>query len=467
MLVSMLAGSALAGDASSVWPPGAKVIAGEWERGPSEVVATCSKGGESILLLPTRSEAVRVRAQFRFERGSERQWIGVRLGAAKASSEEGGRRPAFHQVTVRRELGADNAVEHAVRYGGDRPRWNVRVKTPAPKDAAAKLTHTIDVRRSEGRIVVSIDGRPALDSIYAADLVGDQVALVANAPRVAWSGISCESLAPDVVARLGAWRGPLRRVSVIAHRGSSVRAPENTLAALQLAMDERAPAVEFDVYTCRGGEVVLLHDHDVLRTTNFRQVFGEDKSAEVTDLTFEELLRLDAGAWKSPRYRGEKIPTLRAALRELIDGGAVPVIEIKPDDIGRAVARVVAELESEPAVFVQSFSPRAIAEFRELAPSVPTGLLIGGTRGGLPPEDLAKDHLLRARRAGASALVVHNALVSPDYVRVLHRRAMTLWVYTVNSPLEWEALIRCGVDGLISDLPAELNSFLDAGGADS
>jgi hypothetical protein len=135
-------------------------------------------------------------------------------------------------------------------------------------------------------------------------------------------------------------------------------------------------------------------------------------------------------------------------------GRITPVVEIKPADIGRQVAAAIRDADMAGEVFVQSFSPEAIQDFRAELPRVPTGLIIGGA-GLAEPTARALDHLTRAREAGASAVVCHYQSIAPEYLEAMHRRAMAVWVYTVNDSATMELLRDMGVDGIITDAPSE------------
>lgn len=241
---------------------------------------------------------------------------------------------------------------------------------------------------------------------------------------------------------------------VIAHRGSSIEAPENTLGALELGVKQGAGGVEFDVYKSGDGWLVLMHDKDVLRTTNFKDVFTDGRSAKVSELTLAELRKLDAGSWHSPAYAGEKVPTFEEAL-ELLRGRATPVIEIKPGDIGRDVAMIVQKLGIEKEVFVQSFSPRAISDFHEVLPGVTTGYLTGRKISDNSVER-AREHLRIARESGASVVVCNYRLADREYIEEIHRNEFLVWVYTVDDPAVMRLLMERGIDGIITNVPSVL-----------
>ena len=240
----------------------------------------------------------------------------------------------------------------------------------------------------------------------------------------------------------------------IAHRGSSKEAPENTLGAIELGVKQGAGGVEFDVFKSSDGWLVLMHDKDVLRTTNFKDVFTDGRSAKVSELTLAELRELDAGSWYSPAYAGEKVPTFEEAL-ELLRGRATPVIEIKPEDIGEDGARVVQKLGIEEEVFVQSFSARAISDFHKVLPGVTTGYLTG-KKSSDDGVERAREHLRIARESGASVVVCNYRLAERAYIEEIHRNDFLVWVYTVNDPAVMRLLMERGIDGIITDVPSVL-----------
>ena len=239
---------------------------------------------------------------------------------------------------------------------------------------------------------------------------------------------------------------------IIAHRGASKEAPENTLAAIKLGIEQGSDGVEFDVYRTSNGQLALMHDKDVLRTTNFKEVFTDGQSAKVAELSLAQLRRLDAGSWHSAAYAGEKVPTLEEAL-ELLRGRSTPVIEIKPENIGQDVAMIVQKLGIEKEVFVQSFSPRAIREFHEVLPGVTTGYLTGNK---VSDDSIARarEHRRIAAEAGASVVVCNYRLADRAYIDELHSSGFIVWVYTVDDEGIMRSLMESGIDGIITNVPA-------------
>ena len=240
------------------------------------------------------------------------------------------------------------------------------------------------------------------------------------------------------------WFEGLPNPAVIAHRGASNEAPENTLAAFSRAVSLGADAVELDVALCKTGEPVVIHDDTVDRTT--------DGTGEVAELPLAALKDLDAGGWFDGAYRNERIPTIDEVF-DAIGGQAFINIEIK--NIRRPFDRTPAVVVDSvlrhgltEKVFFSSFNPFALRSVRHRIPACPAGLLI--VRG------------MSYRLAGSLSGLIsgHDAVhpeqsdVSVESVRAAHRRGKAVFVYTVNDPADIRRMLDAGVDGIITDDPA-------------
>lgn len=261
---------------------------------------------------------------------------------------------------------------------------------------------------------------------------------------------------------------PEQRTIIIAHRGASGTCPENTLAAIQRAIEIGSDAVEQDVRRTKDGAIVLMHDATVYRTTDFRQRLGgrgrrspgRHPSSRVSDLTLPEVKALDAGSWKSPGFAGERVPTLEEALERLRER-ALGIIEIKDEGIAADVAEVIRKTRMERGVSVISFSDRAIRDARERIPTLRTGLLVSDVvrpSGRLR----AREHARRAADAGAGILVALWRLATRPYIDELRARGFPIWVWTVNDPRTMKRLAAAGVDGIATDRPERLREVLRA-----
>ena len=257
-------------------------------------------------------------------------------------------------------------------------------------------------------------------------------------------------------------------VQVVAHRGASGHAPENTLAAFRLAHDHGADWFELDAALTRDGHVVVIHDDTLQRTTN-----GQ---GPVVARTLAELKALDAGAWKCNSFRGEPLPTLTEAL-EFSRGRLGVYVELKaplpapsvrapflhatpaqlprlldlypgPDvDLARASLEAIRAADVPGRVVVQSFSPITCLAVRTLAPDLRVELL---AEGDDPDDD---ELLLWATRHGFAGINPEHVRLSPERIARWHAAGLTVTTWTVNDPHDMRRLAAWGVDRLITDHP--------------
>ncbi|MFD3666405.1 glycerophosphodiester phosphodiesterase [Streptomyces sp. NPDC058659] len=236
--------------------------------------------------------------------------------------------------------------------------------------------------------------------------------------------------------------------TVIAHRGASSAAPENTLVSDEVARRGGAKWIENDVQPSKDGVPYVLHDSTVDRTT--------DGTGAIRSLTAARLDELDAGSWFAPAYAGARIPTLAAQLADLRARGGYLLLEIKGRHNHAEVARIVRDVREQSMssrVFVQSFDIPTLELTRELAPELPLGLLRATLDAD--PVALAEDLGLTAYNVSDAALATR-----PQVVRDLHAAGVAVNVWTVDKPARWKALTALGVDGIITNRPAELTGWL-------
>lgn len=240
-------------------------------------------------------------------------------------------------------------------------------------------------------------------------------------------------------------------VIVVAHRGASAYAPENTLAALRAAGSCGADMAEIDVRSTRDGELVVVHDPTLIRTTDAAARFPERRPWRVTDFTLEEVRSLDAGSWFAPEFAGERVPTLAEALEVLRDTGVRALVELKTERRDRVVgARLAAFLGASGApaadlgvVVLQSFDWMTLRAVADAVPGLRTAAL------GRP---YSRYGLRRVARY-AQQLHPHHLRVTAAYVRQVHRQGMAMFGWTANHPSAIRRLVRDGVDGIITDYP--------------
>ena len=236
---------------------------------------------------------------------------------------------------------------------------------------------------------------------------------------------------------------------VIAHRGFSGRAPENTLLAIREAIAIGAEMVEIDVTMTADGHVILLHDETLDRTTS--------GTGPPTDHTLEEIRELDAGAWFSTVFAGEKIPTLSEAL-QTVKGRILINIEIKPEAVDHGVvpkiASLIAEHEMHNQVIVSSFSPEALLRMKIADPEVITATLFN--------KDLhtGRDPLEIVLEVGSRGFNISARRLTAAMIERCHKHGIPIAVYTVNEPDEMRRLIELGVDAVFTDHPGLMLSLI-------
>jgi glycerophosphoryl diester phosphodiesterase len=238
---------------------------------------------------------------------------------------------------------------------------------------------------------------------------------------------------------------------LIAHRGESHLAPENTLAAFRLAWSLRDDAIEMDVHLTNDGQVVVCHDDDTIRTT------GGRAQCVIRDSTADELRALDVGSWKHPKYAGERIPLLAEVLSTM-PANKRAFIELKSDHLDLVPAAIqVMKSSSHPAdaLTVISFHAASIAAFKRQWPEGPKAYYLSEFRqdrrtGRWSPT--VEELIAAARACGADGLDVENAPpVDRDFVEQVHAAGMPCYVWTEDDPSAARRYAGWAVDGITTN----------------
>ncbi len=233
------------------------------------------------------------------------------------------------------------------------------------------------------------------------------------------------------------------RPLILAHRGAKTQAPENTLTAFRLAIQQGADGVELDARLTADGEVVVFHDERLERTTDGR--------GRVRRFPLAELKGLDAGAHFSPDYSGERIPTLREVFSEL-DGSARFDIELTDyldlfGPLAGRVLRLVREFRVEERVVITSFNPAALLKARQIYPDLPYGLIaLRGAAGALPRSPIG-------RLFACHLIVPYYTDIDERFVQNEHSRRRKVVPWTANTAEVIRRLAGWSVDGIITDRP--------------
>lgn len=245
---------------------------------------------------------------------------------------------------------------------------------------------------------------------------------------------------------LESWPRPL----VIGHRGASALAPENTMAAFDLAIKHRADAIEFDVKLSSDNKVVVIHDASVDRTTN-----GHGK---ISNLSISELQELDAGAKFSDQFIGEKIPTLSNVFesfrKQILMNVELTNYSTPFDGLIDEVAKLVKYYELENYIIFSSFLPGNLKKAQKLLPEVPCGLLAYSGWMGFYQRKYGWKKKYQALHPFIKE-------VNRPLVNALHQAGKRIHVWTVNGEENINRMLDLKVDGIFTDDPGILRKILE------
>lgn len=240
--------------------------------------------------------------------------------------------------------------------------------------------------------------------------------------------------------RLALFQNP----TVMAHRGLSADAPENTLYAFSDAISVGADFIELDVQQTRDGVLVVMHDSNLKRTT------GVNK--DIWDVDYADIQNLDAGSWFDPAYANARIPTLEETL-QFVDKRAKLNIEIKPtkhgsDTLEQDVAELITRYQYTDACYVTSFSYGSLKKVKEVNPEIRTGYLMSVAYGQF--------YSLKY----ADAFSLNKVFVTSQVVNAAHQQGKQIFAWTVNSMSEVRSLCNLHVDSIITDDPVMVQNVI-------
>lgn len=240
--------------------------------------------------------------------------------------------------------------------------------------------------------------------------------------------------------RLALFQNP----TVMAHRGLSADAPENTLYAFSDAISVGADFIELDVQQTRDGVLVVMHDSNLKRTT------GVNK--DIWDVDYADIQNLDAGSWFDPAYANARIPTLEETL-QFVDKRVKLNIEIKPtkhgtDTLEQDVAELITQYQYTDACYVTSFSYGSLKKVKEVNPEIRTGYLMSVAYGQF--------YSLKY----ADAFSLNKVFVTSQVVNAAHQQGKQIFAWTVNSMSEVRSLCNLHVDSIITDDPVMVQNVI-------
>lgn len=360
-------------------------------------------------------------------------------------------------MTVRRGADASNGVEIAQRVpAGGSGTWRVHQMTAWQETLELGTSYRFRVAVFEDQVMIYINDQLLLQEqgVHAGGLLGFHTdgatvefrnALVRSLDEAGWDALVQEQR--EQMQNIVLEKRPL----AIAHRGASSVAPENTIAAVEKAIEIGSEWVEIDIFATLDRELVVLHDRTVDRTT--------DGTGHISELRLEEVERLDAGSWFGQEFAGEPLPTLREVL-EVTRDRAILLIEMKPAGLEAATVDLVRELGMEDQVAIQSFNHSSIATVKRLAPEIPGIILINRPEHSDDRERAAEWMVQRARTFGADAVAVQYAHVTHELVSLAREAGLQVYPWTVNSRSGLLTMMQMNVDGIITDYPQTLKELL-------
>ena len=234
---------------------------------------------------------------------------------------------------------------------------------------------------------------------------------------------------------------------IIAHRGASHDAPENTLASVNLAWERNADATEVDIHLSKDNRIMVIHDGDTKRTTGKKMVIRESMSPA--------LRSLDANNGMD-QFKGERIPFLEEVIAT-VPNGKILFIEVKTDTV--IIPYLVEVLASSPdksRLVVISFDFDVCAMMKKEIPAIPVFWLHYTLSGSYKTKWIS-----RAVDAGLDGLNFRHTGISQDFVEAVHRSGMKMFAWTVDDPEDAARLIEIGIDGITSNRPAWLKEQLN------
>jgi len=239
------------------------------------------------------------------------------------------------------------------------------------------------------------------------------------------------------------------RILVIAHRGDSAIAPENTLPAFASAVRVGADLVELDYHHTADGVPVVLHDPTLDRTTDADELWNTTQ-VSVVGRTLDQVRALDAGRWKDARYTGVTVPTLNDSI-DVIQAGSTTLIERKAGDAATCV-ELLRKKQLVGQVVVQAFDWKYLTDCHRLEP----GLTLAALGNG----EVTSERLDEVQQTGARVAAWNHKNLDPAAIEAIHGRGLRAWCFTVDSSERAQDLVEAGIDAIITNVPAQIQQVV-------
>jgi glycerophosphoryl diester phosphodiesterase len=415
------------------WTPGPG--SGTWDIENGRLIGRSANSSQvSTIAFGPHLEDYRFEATVRFESVvDQNRWLALALDMPKTGAAPWG------QAAMRSNTTATNGTEFAQRTPAN--QWVVTNTSPAPTAAGVgkDVEVAIEVHGTSATWFFNGTKVQTTSTLFRTEDGG--LGLVANGGKIQFDDITVTPLpAPSLVLPNDATAVP----KVVAHRGYSSVAPENTNVAMAIGSRAGADFVEDDVSLNGDGVPWILHDGTVDRTT--------DGTGALSTLTSSYLEGLDAGEWFGPAFKGEALPSLDSQLDAVKVGTAKLLLEIKAPETEDQVKTIIDHVRAKGMVrrtVIQSFDENIVRWSKAYEPNIPTMLL----RGALDADPVAKAKELGVVSYNPSADALRG---KPEFVQALNDAGVAVMPYTVDSPADWLTLRDLGVDGIITNRAGEL-----------
>ena len=246
---------------------------------------------------------------------------------------------------------------------------------------------------------------------------------------------------------------------VLSHRGANKYAPQNTLAAFEKSVQIGVDGFETDVHITKDEQLVICHNYTIDETS--------DGEGEISKMTLAQLKGYDFGSYFSPKFAGTRLPTVDEFL-SFVETTDISVLNIElksPKENETAIVKETIRLVKEHGLFdkliISSFDPKLLVEAKTIDENCKTGFLYCPTRMNMWRDRLLKNYVPYAKSIGADALHPHYAFVDEKYVEAAHEAGIMVNAWTVDSVKAIESMIRCKVDGIITNFPDVTNGLIE------
>jgi glycerophosphoryl diester phosphodiesterase len=256
----------------------------------------------------------------------------------------------------------------------------------------------------------------------------------------------------------GCFNGPdmnEQKTMIIAHRGASYLAPENTVASAVLAFQEDADGTEIDIHLSKDHRIMVMHDETTKRTSGIDLTICQTDSAKLREL--------EVGKFRSDAYAGEKIPYLEEVIA-VIPQGRKLVIEIKSDrEIVPYLKKAIEDSGKKEQMVIISFDFEALAECKKIMPSIPLYWLYETEKdnqtGQYPPYEV--ELIQKTAAGGMAGLDLQWEGLTKDFVEKAHQAGLKVFVWTVNDINIAKMMCKYGVDGITTNMPGTMKSEMN------